>query len=385
MSDAGVSGLGTRDSGIERRVPSPDHLAVRPPGRAALRDIVAYESDRVPVPVELHDNANHFGAPPSALRVVREATAEDLFGYPGVHSRRAREAVAAYAGVSAEDVVTGCGSDDVLDCAFRALAEPGERVAYADPTFSIIPDFIRMNGLVPVPVPFRGDLDLDADALLATDARVIYLCTPNNPTGVEASRAAVERVLERAPGIVVLDEAYAEFASNRYMALAPGHGGLVVTRTLSKAFGMAGLRFGYAAAAAPLVAEMRKVRNPYSVTALAERAAIAALTSDVEWMRGTVREIVANRERLAAALVARGLRPLPSAANFVLVPIAGAIAIGRRMRELGVAVRAVAALGSGIGDALRISVGRWEEIEACLSALDAALAAVPASPSTDHR
>jgi histidinol-phosphate aminotransferase len=348
--------------------------AVRSPGRAALCEIVAYNTDRVAAACELGDNTNPFGAPPSALRAVRAAPEDDLFRYPGTASVETRRLLAAYAGVRPEEIITGCGSDDMLESSFAALAEPGEAVAYSEPTFSMVPPFIRLGGLVPVPVAFKPDHDIDADALLATGARIIYLCTPNNPTGTEASRRAVERVLEHAPGIVVLDEAYAEFAEHRYMSLAPAHGRLVVTRTMSKAWGMAGMRFGYAAAAPALIAEIEKVRGPYRVTALAERAVVAALTQDVDWVRHTVRRTTELRERLALDLRTRGFAPLPSAANFLLVPIPDAPAVAARMREQGVVVRGYRAV-PGIGDAMRISVGTDPEIDTVLRAFDAARAA----------
>ncbi len=366
------SARGNTQSSEPSRAAAP--AAERPAGRAMLRDIVAYDTDRAPSPLELGDNTNPFGAPPSALRAVRGAPEDDLFRYPGYASAETRRLLAAYAGVRPDEIITGCGSDDVLESTFAALAEPGEAVAYSEPTFSMIPPFIRLGGLVPVPVAFTATHDIDADALLATKARIIYVCTPNNPTGTEASRRAVERVLEQAPGIVVIDEAYAEFAEHRYMPLAAAHGRLVVTRTMSKAWGMAGMRFGYGAAAPALIAEIEKVRGPYRVSALTERAVVAALTHDADWTRHTVRRTTELRERLALEMRTRGLAPLPSAANFVLVPMAGAPAVAAHMREHGVVIRGYRAL-PGIGDALRISVGTDPEIDAVMRAFDAARAA----------
>ncbi|HEX5830151.1 MAG TPA: aminotransferase class I/II-fold pyridoxal phosphate-dependent enzyme, partial [Gemmatimonadaceae bacterium] len=147
---------------------------------------------------------------------------------------------------------------------------------------------------------------------------------------------------------------------------------LLVVRTMSKAFGLAGLRVGYAAGAPALVAEVEKSRGPYKVNALAERAALAALREDLPWVRARIAEAVTNRERLADGLRAIGLAPLPSNANFVLVPVTDAAALAQRLRDAGVAVRPFSALPT-IGDALRISVGPWEMMEECLHLLDAAL------------
>jgi histidinol-phosphate aminotransferase len=265
-------------------------------------------------------------------------------------------------------VVTGCGSDDVLDSAIRAFGEPGDRIAYPEPSFSMIPVFARLNGLEPVPVPLTDDFDADAGALLATGARIIYLCSPNNPTGTTTSRSTIERIVERAPGLVIMDEAYAEFAGSSAADLLETSERLLVTRTMSKAFGLAGLRVGFGAGAPALVAEVEKSRGPYKVGALAERAALAALGADLPWVRAHAAEAVSLRARLVSALRNLGLSPLPSAANFVLVPVPDAAEISARMRARGVAVRPLLELPR-FGDALRITVGPWPMLDACLDAL----------------
>jgi histidinol-phosphate/aromatic aminotransferase/cobyric acid decarboxylase-like protein len=172
---------------------------------------------------------------------------------------------------------------------------------------------------------------------------------------------------------VILDEAYAEFAGAGYITEAPRHERLLVVRTLSKAFGLAGLRIGYAAGCARLVAEVEKSRGPYKVNALAERAATAALTEDRAWVRTHIGKALHNRARLAAELRTLGFAPLPSEANFILVPVPGAGELGAAMRRAGVAVRPMPAL-PGIGDALRISIGPWPMLQAALDALRTARA-----------
>jgi histidinol-phosphate aminotransferase len=339
--------------------------------RATLRDVVPYPTERVPCDADLSDNTNLFGAPPAALRELATSGRDEVTRYPGLHTRRLREALADYAGVQANELVTGCGSDDVIDSAVRAFAEPGESLAFSDPTFSMIPVFARVNGVVPVPVPFADSLDIDPDALLATNARIIYICSPNNPTGVSPSRAAVDRVLERAPGLVIIDEAYAEFAGEGRTSEAPRHPSLLVTRTLSKAFGMAGFRIGYGTGSAELVHEIEKVRGPYKENGPGERAAASALREDVEWMRQSAAHAVEIRERFARALRARGFRPIPSSANFVLVPVDNAMQLGAVMRRHGIAVRPYPGL-RGLGDTIRITVAPWPVMERVLETLAAA-------------
>jgi len=341
--------------------------------RPTYREISLYAPNREPCAIDLSDNTNLWGIPPEAGRAVREAAAAAVTRYPALYAAELKRALAEYAGAAPENVVTGCGSDDVLDSAMRAFGEPGDAVAYPDPGFAMIPIFARMNGLAPVAVPLTAAHDVDADAMLATGARLIYLCSPNNPTGTAVSRAAIERVVEGAPGVVLIDEAYAEFAGVSHLDLALRGTRAVVVRTMSKAFGLAGLRVGYAVGAPALVAEVEKSRGPYKVSAIAERAAVAALTRDGAWVREHVALAVALRERLTAELAAMGLRALPSAANFVLVPVAGAPAVAQAMRSRGVAVRPFAAL-PGVGDALRISIGPWAQLERCLEELGRALA-----------
>ncbi len=342
--------------------------------RASYREISLYAPDRTPCTVDLSDNTNLWGVPPAATRAVHEAAAATFTRYPALYASTLKEALARYAGVDPTEVVTGCGSDDVLDSAIRAVAEPGECVAYPDPSFAMVPIFARMNGLQGIGIPLTSAGDLDPDALVATGARVIYLCSPNNPTGTRIPDATIERVIERAPGVVILDEAYAEFmdGSEGFLSRAPSYGNLLVTRTLSKAFGLAGLRIGYATGSRALVGKVEKSRGPYKVNALAERAAVAALTHDMDWVGARIAEVRANRDRLTAALTALDLAPLPSAANFVLVPVRNAVALSRRMRDAGVAVRPFEAL-TGIGDALRITIGPWSLMEAALAALEEAL------------
>jgi histidinol-phosphate aminotransferase len=348
------------------------------PIRDSYRAIELYAPDRAPSRVDLSDNTNAWGVAPEVEAAIRDASVSTLTRYPNLYAASLKEALGNYLGVPGARIVTGCGSDDILDSAIRAVAEPGDVIAVPDPSFAMIPIFARMNGLRPVKVPLTSSYDVDPDAMLATGARIIYLCSPNNPTGTSLSRSAVERIVARAPGVVIIDEAYAEFASIDLSPIALASDRVLVARTMSKAFGLAGLRVGYATGAPALVGEVEKSRGPYKVSAIAERAALAALGPGLEWARDRVAEAIGNRARLTASLSRRGLAPIESEANFVLVPIADANARSRRMRALGVAVRPFEglplvsdALRASSGSALRISVGPWDMIDAVLSALDA--------------
>jgi histidinol dehydrogenase len=353
---------------VEANTAAIDEVGATLVGRPEYRDLALYAPDRAPAPIDLCDNTNRFGVPPSARRALRELENDSVTRYPSAYAASLTETLARYAAVRPEEIVTGCGSDDVLDSAFRAFATPGDVVAFPDPTFTMIPRFARMNGLVPAAVPLTADHDLDVDGLLATGARLIYVCSPNNPTGASVRSESIARLVSGSAGVVFLDEAYAEFAGGGWIGKAPGLERLLVVRTLSKAFGLAGLRIGYAAGSAALVAEVQKSRGPYKVSTTAERAAVAALEHDREWVTARIDEVRAERERFAAALRAIGMSPLPSDANFVLVPVADAVGTARRMREHGVAVRPFPGLVR-FGDALRVTIGPRAMMDAALAAL----------------
>lgn len=338
------------------------------PVRPALADVRPYDQDAPESRFALADNTNAFGAPPAALAAARAAIDRQLVQYPTTYSRPLREAIASYVGVAPTEVIVGCGSDDVLDCAFRAFAEPGATVAHVAPTFLMARVFATTNARRPLAVPLTPSFDADAEALLATRAPVMYLCSPNNPTGGLHSSTTVDRVLDAAPGLVMIDEAYAEYAGRSRAADAPGHGRLLVLRTFSKAFGLAGLRVGYGIGAAPLIRELEKVRGPYKVTAIAEAAALAALDQDTGWMRRTVGETVAVREHVVAALRAAGHSPLPSDANFILLPVEDATSTAAALLTSGIHVRVFTAL-PGIGDALRITIGPLDVMRLVLDRL----------------
>lgn len=341
--------------------------------RASYREISLYAPNRAPCRLDLSDNTNMWGVPPAAMRAIEGACGSLITRYPQLYADSLKRHLARYLGVDPSWVVTGCGSDDVLDSAIRAFGEPGQILAYPDPSFAMVEIFARMNGLEPVAIGLTDDYDADVGAFLAADAAVIYLCSPNNPTGTVLSRAAIERIVTGARGVVILDEAYAEFADSNCLDLLVRSDRLVITRTMSKAFGLAGLRIGYAAAPPHLAREIEKSRGPYKVNAVAEGAAIAALSEDGAWVSERIAEAREMRELLARELDQRGLVPLPSSANFVLARCPQAAAIGARMRENGVAIRPFSGL-PGIGDGIRITVGPRPMIEECLAALDEAIA-----------
>ncbi len=341
--------------------------------RAAYDAVPLYDPKRAPVDLDLTDNTNLWGIPPVAERTWRELPVARITRYPTLYAAELKQALAEFVGVTPDMIVTGCGSDDILDSAMRAFGEPGDLVAGSEPSFAMIPIFARMNAL-----EYTGCVELpshqpDIDALLATQPKLLYLCSPNNPTGTLLARETIERVLREAPGVVFLDEAYAEFAGVSAVELVKQSDRLLVIRTMSKAFGLAGLRIGYAIGQPSLVMEVEKSRGPYKLNAMAEQTALAALQHDMPWVNDHIALAVALRERLADALRTRGFAPLESHANFVCVPVDDCVNVGLALREHGVAVRPFPALPH-IGDTLRISVGPWPLLERFLAAFDEVMA-----------
>ena len=342
--------------------------------RAVYDAVPLYDPKRAPVELDLTDNTNLWGMPPAAERAWRDAPVSRITRYPTLYAAELKEALSGYLGVSPDMIVTGCGSDDILDSAMRAFGEPGDVVAGPEPSFAMIPIFARMNALAYVGRVEQPSHQPDLDALLAADPALLYLCSPNNPTGTLLARATIERALREAPGVVLLDEAYAEFAGVSAIDLVAHSDRLLVIRTMSKAFGLAGLRIGYAVGQPSLVMNVEKSRGPYKLNAMAEHAAVVALQQDMPWVEEHVALAVTLRERLADALRARGFAPLDSHANFVCVPVPDCVEVGQALRARGVAVRPFPALPH-IGDTLRISVGPWPMLERFLAAFDAVMTA----------
>jgi histidinol-phosphate aminotransferase len=340
------------------------------PDYATLR---RYDPERAPVRIDLSDNTNLWGAHPAALARIRRASPDDLARYPDLYADALRDAAAERFDVDPDCVCTGAGSDDLLDSAFRASYSPGARVAYAAPTFSMIEPFARMNGMEPRAVPWSEAED-DPGRLLEGAPDLVYVCRPNNPTGHSTPRAWIDRLMDaRGDGgpLVVVDEAYADFAEDTLLPEAAQVPGLLVARTASKAYGLAGLRCGYAVGTPDVALEIDKSRGPYKVSRLAAEAAAAALRDDDGWMAEVIDRTVENRAKLLGELHDRGRAPLSSNANFLLfaAPTGSARHDALDMRAGGVGVRPFSGV-PGLGEALRVTVGPWSLMEEFLSVLD---------------
>lgn len=336
------------------------------PLRRALADLPPYvPGARVPVGAaafKLSSNENPYPPLPSVVSAIADG-AVDVNRYPDMYATELTEAIARSLGVDPSTVVAGCGSVAVLGHVLSAVCEPGDEVVLPWRSFEAYPIAISLAGGVGVPVPLTdgGRLDLPAMAAAVTDrTKVVLVCTPNNPTGPAVRAAELAAFLDSVPEdvLVVLDEAYVEFvrdpeAADALAAFA-GSRRVVVLRTFSKAYGLAGLRVGFAVAPPRLAAGIRAASTPFGVSHLAQLAALASLRSERELMV-RVEAIVAERTRLLAGLRAQGWVVPESQANFVWLDLADRTsACASEAARAGVLVRPFA------GDGMRVSVGEPE-------------------------
>jgi len=317
--------------------------------------------------IDLSDNTNLWGSPPSAAALLASSEAGALSRYPSAYSDELKAAIASVNGVDPSMIVVGCGSDDVIDSILRATAEPGDVLAQLSPTFSMVRSFAACSRLEVRDIP-RDSSNVIAE-IRETNPAIVYLCSPNNPTGDLIAAEMIQQIVDDATGVVIVDEAYIDFGGTSALGLLRGRSNLLITRTFSKAYGLAGLRVGYAVGDPALIERVEAARGPYKVTMTAERVVMQVLQNDRSWVADKVTKAITNRRRFSEALIDLGLRPIQSEANFVLVPVENSALMSDELRSRGISVRSFCGL-QGIGDALRITVGPWETMALCIAALE---------------
>jgi len=370
---ATAEGLPAHAAAANARAGADASLPSTPLLRNAYADIELYDPKRVPCEVDLSDNTNLFGVAPSVRRFLSALPNARITRYPSVFAIELKQAIADWLGVEPENIATGCGSDDVIDSALRAFCEPGDRVVFPTPTFGMVENFARMNALQSVPVPFTSSLQLDVAGLAAARPCVTYVCNPNNPTGTVFPREQLLALDDHLPGILLLDEAYADFHDGGLAGEVVRSRRTLSLRTMSKAFGLAGLRIGFAIGPAELIREVEKSRGPYKVNAIAETAALEVLRNDLDWVRDNIVQVRQNRARLMNCLTTMDVRVYESGGNFLLMQSPApftAETLAGTLRTKGVAVRAFPALPQ-LGDCVRVSIGPWELMERFLAELRA--------------
>jgi histidinol-phosphate aminotransferase len=364
--------------------------------RPAVQQLPAYRPGRNPADlareigveraVKLASNEVAFPPLPAVVQALT-ATAGETNRYPDNGAVVLTAALAERYGVDPAQVVTGCGAVMLCQQLAQSFNDPGTSIAFAWRSFEMYPLLARVAGAQAVQVPLvpgrpggpADTHDLDALAAAVDDGtRVVFVCNPNNPTGTAVRRPELERFLDAVPAdtLVVLDEAYREFVTDPDvpdgLELMRGRPNVAVLRTFSKAWGLAGLRVGYLLAEDPAVAEaVRKTHVPFSVSTLAQAAAVAALASEDE-VRRRCAAVTAERERLVAALRERGHEVSDSQANFVWLPV------GEQAAGLAAALEARAVITRPFaGEGIRVTVGTPEEDDVFLAALDQARSTAP--------
>jgi histidinol-phosphate aminotransferase len=345
--------------------------------RDNVRAMHGYSPGEQPEPgariVKLNTNENPFPPSPKVLQAIHEVDGETLRRYPHPLGDRFREAASALMGVEPEQVLCGNGSDDILTIATRTFVPSGGLLASPEPTYSLYPVLAQLEAAKHVGVPFEKNYQLPIDALVATNADAIYLANPNAPTGTVVSLDSIETLAKEFAKLVLVDEAYADFWGKTAVGLIEKCPNIIVSRTLSKGYGLAGLRFGYAVANREVIDEMIKVKDSYNADAISILAATAAITDQAYAQRGW--QLVRDElKRIASELEEFGFDVLPSHANFVLASVPGGDgkSFYQGLKQQGILVRYFDK--PGLRDKIRITIGTMQENDAMLGAIKSLVA-----------
>lgn len=289
--------------------------------------------------VLLNDNANVFGVNPVVGEVAERYDFSKLWAYPSENSDGLRSSIASAEGVSAEEVIIGNGSDDLLDLASRCFLNPGDVMCSPSPTFGMYKFYATLNLGRVVEKILAKDFSLDPGPIIDERAKLNVICQPNNPTARLFQRSAVRKVLVESDGVVLLDEAYGEFCGSSMLEDSLNSERSIDIRTFSKAYGLAGLRAGYAISRKETIDEMRRVRTPFGVNAFTEAVAMAAI-EDRSWVDHVVAEVKSGIAYLGPKLEKLGFKVYPTDCNFLLCrsPVPGP-ALVNDLRAEGVAIR----------------------------------------------
>ena len=306
--------------------------------RDTTRDFVKYYNPKLNGELRLDTNTNVLGSNPAAEKYLIE-NSWDLNGYPNTYSDGLRGALAELYGLETDNIIAGNGSDEMLDVVFKTFTNMGDNSVVPVPSYTLYDYFVKLNGGRAIEVDLTEDYQLDVDAMVKQDAKIAIMPSPNNPTGNCFRKKDIEEILSRFDGIVVVDEAYAEYSDDPFVTRVEEFDNLVVLRTFSKAYAMAALRVGYAVTNKKLSDMMICVKIPYSLNMVSEGAAIAAV-KDQEFVRRSVQMVREQRPKLDAGLRKLGFETFPSDSNFIMArsPIDHKVLVDG-LKERGVLIR----------------------------------------------
>ena len=338
--------------------------------RRCIQDLEGYVPGKQPSDgsyIKLNTNENPYPPPPRVLAALQEAMGGDLRLYPDPLATPLREAAAQVYGCTVDEVIAGNGSDDILTMIFRTFLDADDLIATPAPSYTLYNVLSGLQDTSCKEVPMAPGYTLPA-ALDTCGAKVLFIVNPNAPTGVLFDRQSLRAVLERTDSIVVVDEAYADFAGESAIDLLPEYPQLIVVRTFSKSYALAGMRLGLGFAHRDVIAQMLKVKDSYNLDRLSIVAGVAAL-EDQAWLRDTTTTIIRTRTHMLQALSDMGLHVPPSRANFVFprVPNGRAKEVYQALEKRRILVRYFR--GPLVGDSFRVTVGTDAEVAAFLSAL----------------
>jgi histidinol-phosphate aminotransferase len=332
----------------------------------ALSGYVPGEQTSDPEIIKLNTNENPYPPPEGVMRALRNIPADALRKYPDPLCAQLRERLAALHGVEPDRILCGNGSDEILTLCMRAFVESAGAVACFEPSYSLYPVLADIAGVPCRAVPLGDGFAWPGE--VRVEASLFFLAHPNAPTGRVYDEEAVLGFCRSFDGVVVIDEAYADFAERTFVAAAAGMDNVLIARTFSKSFSLAGARFGYAVGPAPLIDALRRIKDSYNVNAVTQALALAALDC-LEETRAHTQRVIRIREQTAGAL-AGAFEVAPSAANFLWVrPRAGtAEAWFRALRDEKILVRHFP--GPRTGAWLRITVGTEKQMETLCDAVE---------------
>ena len=349
--------------------------------RPLIRQLHAYvpgEQPKIKGLIKLNTNENPFPPSPKVLAAIKSAVDGRMRLYPNPTAEKLRAGLAKLHRCKPENVIIGNGSDELLALAIRAFVEPGEFVQYFNPSYSLYPVLAETHGAKTHAVPLAKDFALPTVAELKKskwkfNAPLTFVTTPNAPSGRGYSTADLEKLCRVQKGVIVLDEAYVDFAKENAMALATKYPHVIVSRTFSKAYSLCFQRVGYFVAHPELIAALDKIRDSYNVNGLGQVAAVATLT-DLPFYRANFKKIIATRERLTRELTRLGFTVAPSQTNFILArpPKFPAQQWLEKLRDQKILVRWFKY--PEVRDFLRITIGTDAEANALLTATKKILA-----------
>jgi histidinol-phosphate aminotransferase len=316
--------------------------------------------------IKLNTNENPYPPSPEVLRTLREFEGERLRLYPDPMCDHLRDTIAEVYGYKRENVITGNGSDDILTIAFRSFCDAERSVACLEPTYSLYPVLAGLQGTKCINVPLLDDFSMPENlAEQAAEANMLIITRPNAPTGNSFPKEKIAAVCDAFDGVVLIDEAYADFADDSCIDLAGKYENVIVSRTVSKSYSLAGLRLGFAVASARIIEGMMKVKDSYNVDMLTQALGTAAI-KDQAYLKDTVSKIRASRSRLSNALIALGFDIVKSDTNFIFAapPDGNGENFFKFLRDKNIIVRYFP--GGATGKYVRITIGTDEQIDRLL-------------------